>query len=47
MADQVARVGQLSVTADSTPAMLGFSTNTGGHLVGRAVLVPRAEIPAP
>ncbi len=42
----VEHVGQLSVQADSTPALLGFSINTGGHLLGRAVITPWAEIPA-
>jgi hypothetical protein len=39
-------VGQLQVQADSTPAWLGFSINTSGHLLGRAVITPWAEIPA-
>ena len=42
----VEHVGQLGVTADSTPAYLGFSINAGGHLLGRAVLIPWAEVPA-
>ncbi len=42
----VEHVGQLSVSAGSTPALLGFSINTGGHLLGRAVIIPWAEIPA-
>ena len=42
----VEHVGQLSVQADSTPALLGFSINAGGHLLGRAVITPWAEIPA-
>jgi Raf kinase inhibitor-like YbhB/YbcL family protein len=41
----VEHVGQLSVSTDSTPALLGFSINMG-HLLGRAVIVPWAEIPA-
>ena len=32
--------------ADSTPAWLGFSINISGHLLGRAVITPWAEIPA-
>jgi Raf kinase inhibitor-like YbhB/YbcL family protein len=40
------RVGQLQVQADSTPAWLGFSINTSGSLLGRAVITPWAEIPA-
>ena len=39
-------VGQLQVQADSTPAWLGFSINTSGYLLGRAVITPWAEIPA-
>ena len=42
----VEHVGQLSVAAGSTPALLGFSINAGGHLLGRAVITPWAEIPA-
>jgi hypothetical protein len=42
----IERVGQLQVQADSTPAWLGFCINTSGHLLGRAVIIPRAEIPA-
>ena len=42
----VERVGQLGVKADSTPAWLGFNINVSGHLLGRAVLTPWAEIPA-
>jgi len=42
----VEHVGQFDVTADSTPAFLGFSINAGGHLLGRAVLIPWAEVPA-
>ena len=42
----IERVGQLQVAADSTPAWLGFCINTSGHLLGRAVITPRAEIPA-
>jgi hypothetical protein len=34
------------VIADSTPAFLGFSINAGGHLLGHAVLIPWAEVPA-
>jgi Raf kinase inhibitor-like YbhB/YbcL family protein len=37
---------QLQVQADSTPAWLGFSINISGHLLGRAVITPWAEIPA-
>jgi Raf kinase inhibitor-like YbhB/YbcL family protein len=39
-------VSQLQVQADSTPAWLGFCINTSGHLLGRAVITPWAEIPA-
>jgi Raf kinase inhibitor-like YbhB/YbcL family protein len=42
----VEHAGQLSVTAGSTPAFLGLSINAGGHLLGRAVLIPWAEVPA-
>jgi len=42
----VEHVGQLSVSADSTPAFVGFSINAGGHLLGRAVMIPWAEVPA-
>ena len=34
------------VQADSTPAWLGFSINLSGHLLGRAVITPWAELPA-
>jgi Phosphatidylethanolamine-binding protein len=42
----VEHVGQLGVEASSTPALLGFGINNGGHLLGRAVLIPWAEVPA-
>jgi hypothetical protein len=42
----IERVGQLQVQADSTPAWPGFSINTSGHLLGRSVITPWAEIPA-
>jgi Raf kinase inhibitor-like YbhB/YbcL family protein len=42
----VESVGHLRVQADSTPAWLGFMINTSGHLLGRAVITPWAEIPA-
>lgn len=44
----IEKVGQLQlrVQADSTPAWLGFSINISGHLLGRAVITPTAEIPA-
>jgi Raf kinase inhibitor-like YbhB/YbcL family protein len=44
----IEKVGQLQlrVQADSTPAWLGFSINISGHLLGRAVITPWAEIPA-
>jgi phosphatidylethanolamine-binding protein (PEBP) family uncharacterized protein len=43
----IEKVGQLQlqVQADSTPAWLGFSINLSGHLLGRAVITPVAEIP--
>lgn len=41
----VGKVGQIGVQADSTPAWLGFSINAGGHLLGRAVITPWAQIP--
>jgi phosphatidylethanolamine-binding protein (PEBP) family uncharacterized protein len=40
------RIGQLRVQADSTPAWFGFSIHTSGHLLGRAVMTPWAQIPA-
>ena len=43
----VERVGQLHVQTDSTPAWLGHSINTSGHLLGRAVIAAWAEIPPP
>jgi hypothetical protein len=45
----IERVGQLQlpVQADSTPALLGFSINISSHLLGRAVMIPWAKIPAP
>jgi hypothetical protein len=43
----IEKVGQLQVQADSTPAWLGFSINLSGHLLGRAVIMPWAELPAP
>jgi Raf kinase inhibitor-like YbhB/YbcL family protein len=42
----IEKVGQLQVQADSTPAWLGFSINLSGHLLGRAVMTPWAELPA-
>ena len=44
----IEKVGQLQlqVQADSTPAWLGFSINVSGHLLGRAVVTPWAEISA-
>jgi Raf kinase inhibitor-like YbhB/YbcL family protein len=44
----IEKVGQLQlhVQAGSTPAWLGFSINISGHLLGRAVITPWAEIPA-
>ena len=38
----IERIGQLQlpVQADSTPALLGFSINISGHLLGRAVMIP-------
>ena len=42
----IEKVGQLQVQADSTPAWLGFSINLSGHLLGRAVITPGAEVPA-
>ena len=42
----VEHVGQLGVEATSTPAFLGFSISNGCHLLGRAVLIPGAEVPA-
>ncbi len=42
----VEHVGKLGVEATSTPALLGVSINNGGHLLGRAVLIPWAEVPA-
>jgi len=42
----IEHVGQLGVTADSTPAFLGFNINAGGHLLARAVMIPWAEVPA-
>ena len=43
----IEKVGQLQlqVQTDSTPALLGFSINVSGHLLGRAVITPWAEIP--
>jgi Raf kinase inhibitor-like YbhB/YbcL family protein len=43
----IEKVGQLQVQADSTPAWLGHSINTSGHLLGRAVIAAWAGIPAP
>jgi hypothetical protein len=40
------KVAQIGVQAGSTPAWLGFSINSGGHLLGRAVISPWAEIPS-
>jgi hypothetical protein len=42
----IEKVGQLQVQADSTPAWLGSSINLSGHLLGRAVITPWAEVPA-
>jgi hypothetical protein len=40
----IEKVGQLQVQADSTPAWLGFGIS--GRLLGRAVIIAWAEIPA-
>jgi hypothetical protein len=42
----IEKVGQIGVPADSTPAFLNFSINSGAHLLSRAVITPWAEIPA-
>ena len=42
----IEKVGQLQVRADSTPAWLGSIINLSGHLLGRAVITPWAEVPA-
>jgi hypothetical protein len=42
----IEKVGQIGVQADSTPAWLGFNLNSGGHVLGRAVIIPWAEIRA-
>ncbi len=42
----IEKVGQLQVQGDSTPAWLGFSINLSGHLLGRAVMTPWAELPS-
>lgn len=42
----IGNVGDLQVQADSTPAWLGFMINMSGHLLGRAVITPWAEVPA-
>ncbi len=36
----------IAVQADSTPAWLGFSINLSGHLLGRAVITPWAQLPS-
>jgi Raf kinase inhibitor-like YbhB/YbcL family protein len=38
-------VRQIGVEPESTPAFLGFNINAGGHLLGRAVMTPWAEVP--
>jgi Raf kinase inhibitor-like YbhB/YbcL family protein len=38
-------VDKIDVKADSTPALLGFYINSGGHLLARAVMTPWAEVP--
>ena len=41
----IKNVGQLGVQPDSTPALMGFYVNVGGHLLGRAVITPIAKVP--
>jgi Raf kinase inhibitor-like YbhB/YbcL family protein len=43
----IEKVELLQVHADSTPAWLGHSINTSGHLLGRAAIAPWAVIPPP
>jgi Raf kinase inhibitor-like YbhB/YbcL family protein len=39
-------VAELGVKPESTPAMMGFYVNAGGHLLGRAVITPVGQVPA-
>jgi hypothetical protein len=39
-------VEDLGVHPDSTPALMGFCVNVGGHVLGRAVITPMAEVAA-
>jgi hypothetical protein len=43
----IENVREIGVEDQATPAFLGFSINTSGHLLARAVLTPWAEVPAP
>jgi len=42
----VRQAGKIGVQADSPPAWLGLSINSSGHLLDRAAITWRAEIPA-
>ena len=39
-------IEKIGMRADSTPALVGFTINSGGHLPARAVITPWAEVPA-
>jgi hypothetical protein len=39
-------IEKTGVPADSTPALVFFTVNAGGHLLARAVITPWAEVPA-
>ena len=39
-------IEKIGVRADSTPALVFFTVNSGGHLLARAVITPWAEVPA-
>ena len=41
----VYHVAEIGVQPDSTPALMGFYVNAGGHLLERAVISPVATVP--
>ncbi len=42
----IEHVGELGVRPDSTPALMRGQVTIGGHLLGRAVITPVAQVPA-
>jgi hypothetical protein len=42
----IGSIDKIGMRADSTPALVGFTINSGGHLLARAVITPWAEVRA-